>query len=309
MLHEIQFPSSNERDTVTGWIYVPACEPEGIVQLVHGFGEHSRRYFHLIVALMDAGYIVAADDHVGHGATAIANGAWGDWGDGGPHTMMEDEKRFHDLVCEKYPDLPYFLFGHSMGSMIARDYSAQYGGDLDGAIYCGTTGIFKNTHEVRAKLDALIADGGAHDADPSLTGELMGWMFARCEEGATLGNEWICHDPYVQKDHAEDPFDAFTHPVHNVSLRDFIDMMLCIEGPEWAQRVPNDLPILLIAGDQDPVGNYGEGVYQCANWLVDTGHDDVITKLYPGYRHEIHNYDDIKFDVEDTIVTWLDLHR
>ena len=249
MLHEIQFPSSNERDTVTGWIYVPACEPEGIVQLVHGFGEHSRRYFHLIVALMDAGYIVAADDHVGHGATAIANDTWGDWGDGGPHTMMEDEKRFHDLVCEKYPDLPYFLFGHSMGSMIARDYSAQYGGDLDGAIYCGTTGIFKNTHEVRAKLDALIADGGAHDADPSLTGELMGWMFARCEEGATLGNEWICHDPYVQKDHAEDPFDAFTHPVHNVSLRDFIDMMLCIEGPTWAQRVPNDLPILLIAGD------------------------------------------------------------
>ena len=168
--------------------------------------------------------------------------------------------------------------------------------------------IFKNTHEVRAKLDAVIAEGGAHDADPSFTGELMGWMFARCEEGANLGNEWICHDPYVQKDHAEDPFDAFTHPVHNVSLRDFIDMMLCIEGPEWAQRVPNDLPILLIAGDQDPVGNYGEGVYRCANWLVDTGHDDVITKLYPGYRHEIHNYDDIKFDVEDTIVTWLDLH-
>ena len=98
---------------------------------------------------MDAGYIVAADDHVGHGATAIANDTWGDWGDGGPHTMMEDEKRFHDLVREKYPDLPYFLFGHSMGSMIARDYSAQYGGDLDGAIYCGTTGIFKNTHEVR----------------------------------------------------------------------------------------------------------------------------------------------------------------
>ena len=97
--------------------------------------------------------------------------------------------------------------------------------------------------------------------------------------------------------------------MHNVSLRDFIDMMLCIEGPAWAQRVPNDLPILLIAGDQDPVGNYGEGVYQCANWLVDTGHDDVITKLYPGYRHEIHNYDDIKFDVEDTVVTWLDLHR
>ena len=76
MLHEVKFPSSNERDQVVGWIYVPACEPEGIVQLVHGFGEHSRRYFHMIVALMDAGFIVAANDHVGHGATAILNDTW-----------------------------------------------------------------------------------------------------------------------------------------------------------------------------------------------------------------------------------------
>lgn len=306
MLHEVQFPSSNGRDQVTGWIYVPATEPEGIIQLVHGFGEHSRRYFHMIVAFMDAGYIVAADDHVGHGATAIANGTWGDWGDAGPHTMMEDEKLFKDIVCEKYPELPYYMFGHSMGSMIARDFSAKYGEELDGAIYCGTTGIFKNTHETRAKLDAAIEAGGAHDSDPAFVGELMGWMFSRCAEGANLGNEWICHDPYVQKDHAEDPFDAFTHPTHNISLRDFIDMMLCIEGEEWAKKVPEDLPILLVAGDQDPVGNFGEGVYQVANWLTDTGHD-VVTKLYSGYRHEIHNYDDIKDDVEQTIIEWIEM--
>ena len=130
-------------------------------------------------------------------------------------------------------------------------------------------------------------------------------MFARCEEGAKLGNEWICHDPYVQKDHAEDPFDAFTHPTHNISMRDFIDMMLCIEGTEWAEKVPKDLPILLIAGDQDPVGNYGTGVYQCANWLLDTGHENVTTHLWSGYRHEIHNYVDIKDDVAEYIIDWL----
>lgn len=305
MLHEIKFASFNGRDEVTGWIYVPAVEePEGIVQLVHGFGEHSRRYFHLIVSLMEAGYIVAANDHVGHGATAIANNSWGDWGDAGPHTMMEDEKIFHDAVCEKYPDLPYFMFGHSMGSMIARDFSAVYGDLLTGAIYCGTTGIFANTADVRAKVDAAIQAGGAHDADPAFVGELFGWMFSRCEEGVTLGNEWICHDPAVQKDHAADPFDAFTHPVHNISLRDFIDMMLCIEGLDWAWKVPKDLPVLLIAGDQDPVGCFGEGVYQCANWLVDTGHI-VNTKLWSGYRHEIHNYADIKDEVANYIIDWL----
>ena len=116
MLHEFTFPSYNERDKVQAWIYVPATDPVGIVQLVHGFGEHSRRYFHMIVRYLEAGFIVAADDHVGHGKTAELNGTWGDWGDKGPETMVEDEKRLMDIVKEKYPDLPYFFFGHSMGS-------------------------------------------------------------------------------------------------------------------------------------------------------------------------------------------------
>lgn len=306
MLHEIHFESTNQRDEVTGWIYVPACEFEGVVQLVHGYGEHSRRYLHMIVSLMDAGFIVAADDHVGHGATAMANDTWGDWGDAGPHTMMEDEKLFKDIVCEKYPDLPYFMYGHSMGSMIARDFSSKYGDELDGVIYCGTVGRFNNAPAVREKLDALVEDGKGHESNPELMAELMGWMFDRCEEGASIGNEWICHDPYVQRDHAEDPFDAFSRPIHNISARDFIDMSLCVDGPEWAEKVPESLPILLISGDQDPVGNYGEGVYMVSNWLASTGHD-VLTKLYPGYRHEIHNYDEIKFDVEATLVDWMDL--
>ena len=128
MLHEVSFASYNGRDQVQGWIYVPACKPKGIVQVIHGFGEHSRRYLHMISAFMDAGYIVAADDHVGHGKTAMVNNVWGDWGDKGPHTMMEDEHTLKGIVCEKYPDLPYFLFGHSMGSFITRDFIAKYGG-------------------------------------------------------------------------------------------------------------------------------------------------------------------------------------
>ncbi|MDO4405261.1 MAG: alpha/beta hydrolase, partial [Atopobiaceae bacterium] len=171
-------------------------------------------------------------------------------------------------------------------------------------IYCGTTGVFDNAPAVREKVDAAVKAGAAHESDPSFVADLLGWMFARCDEGVKLGNEWICHDPWVQKDHAEDPFDAFTHPTHNISLRDFIDMMTFIQGVEWAKKVPTSLPILLIAGDQDPVGCYGEGVYQCANWLIETGHE-VTTKLYSGYRHEIHNYDDLKFEVETDIVDWL----
>ena len=304
MLHEVKFRSYNERDDVYGWIYVPAAEPAGIIQIVHGFGEHSRRYLRMIVHLMDFGFIVAADDHVGHGKTALENNVWSDWGDKGPHTMMEDEHTLATIVREKYPDLPYFMFGHSMGSFIARDYVTKYGDELAGAIFCGTCGVFPGVDEGIEVLQKAVDEGRGEERDPKVGEMLMGWMFERCEEGVTIGNEWICHDPYVQKDHAADPFDAFTQPVHNISIRDFIDMMLVIEGEDWAKKVPTDLPILLIAGDQDPVGNFGEGVYMCANWLTDTGHN-VITKLFSGYRHEIHNYDDLKFEVEETIIEWL----
>ena len=133
----------------------------------------------------------------------------------------------------------------------------------------------------------------------------MGWMFARCTEGVKLGNEWICDDPCVQNDHAADPFDAFTKPTSNRSWLYFLQMMQDITGEEWAKKVPTDLPIYNIAGDQDPVGQYGTGVYQCANWLADTGHD-VTTLLYTGYRHEIHNYAELKWSVEDGIITFFD---
>ena len=301
MLHEISFKSYNERDEVQGWIYVPATKPVGIIQLIHGFGEHSRRYLHMIVKFMDAGFIVAADDHVGHGKTAIVNDKWGDWGDKGFHTMMEDEHTLTKLTKEMYPDLPYFMFGHSMGSFIARDYISKYGDELDGVTLCGTSGEFPTAKQGIDNLQAAVDYGKGEDSDPLVGANLMGWMFARCPEGVTLGNEWICDDPYVQKDHAEDPFDAFTKPTTNRAFLYFCQMMDYITGPEWAEKVPKDLPIYNIAGDQDPVGEYGQGVYQVSNWLTESGHD-VKTKLYSGYRHEIHNYAEIKDEVEKGII-------
>ncbi len=189
-----------------------------------------------------------------------------------------------------------------MGSMIARDFCTKYGDELTGVIYCGTTGIFQNTHEVRAELDKIIAAGGAHDSDPSLTGKLIGWLFARCEEGAELGNEWICHDPWVQKDHAEDPFDAFTHPVHNISLRDFIDMMLCIEG-KWAEgaRRPAGAVHRRRSGPCGKLRRRRVPMRELARRHRPRRDHAALS----GYRHEIHNYDDIKEDVEETVIEWM----
>ena len=304
MLHEVSFRSYNERDMVQGWIYVPAAKIRGVVQLVHGFGEHSRRYLHMICKLMDAGFVVAADDHVGHGKTAVVNNTWGDWGTRGCNTMMEDEHTFKQLVQEKYPDVPYFMYGHSMGSIIARQFIAKYGDELAGAIICGTLGPDAVPCEAGiALLKPLVEAGKGAESDPTMLGRMLGGLFSRIEE-VKLGNEWICHDPYVQMDHAMDPFDAFTKPTSNEALLQFIEMIDDVKGMEWAEKIPKSLPLYNIAGEEDPCGSFGEGVRLVSKWLEDTGHD-VETKIYEGYRHEIHNYSDLKDEVEAGIVAFL----
>ncbi len=165
-------------------------------------------------------------------------------------------------------------------------------------------GVFRGADKAAVLLKKAIDDGLGMNSNPEFTGALMGWMCERCDD-VTIGNEWICSDPYVQRDHAEDPFDAFTKPTSNRSLYDFTQMMLAIEGTQWAERVPKDLPFYNIGGDQDPVGEYGKGIYEVSNWLCDTGHD-VKTRVYSGYRHEIHNYSEIKNNVEEGIIAFMD---
>lgn len=302
MLFEKSFLSSNKRDQVVYWIYAPACKPLGIVHLIHGFGEHSRRYIHMIDRFLQKGYIVTCNDHVGHGATAVKNDTWGDWGDGGFETMMHDEKIMKDIVTNLYPDIPYYMFGHSMGSVIARQFIAKWGDELNGVILCGTTGDFP-CQKAMEILEEDIRQGKGNESDQNALLAAMGWMMERIPD-AKIGNEWICHDPYIQLDHANDPLDAFTKPCMNKSLLDFLRMVEDVKGEDWAAKVPTSLPIYNIAGSEDPVGHYGEGVSLVSHWLSKTNHHPV-TKIYEGYRHEIHNYKDLSDTVIDGILNFI----
>ena len=301
-IYEISFPSYNERDTIKGWIYTPILPPKAIVQIVHGFGEHSRRYLHLIERMLDAGFIVCADDHVGHGATAEVGNTWGDYGYKGYVTTTEDEKSLHDLVLQQYPGLPFFMFGHSWGSMIARDFTVKHGDMLKGAIYCGTTAVRENTASLNKKLKELVDNGHEREVHPEYLTEMLKDFTIRYDDVKTA-NDWIAVDRNVVADHARDPLNNFRMPPNIQALYDFTQLWLDIGSKDWAASVPK-IPIYLIAGDQDPVGNYGEGVYQIANWLSQTG-KKVKTRIYSGYRHEIHNEPPIRDEVESGIIQFL----
>ncbi|MDR0388399.1 MAG: lysophospholipase [Treponema sp.] len=303
-LRETGFASYNGRDTVKGWIYTPIRKPRGIVQVVHGLREHSRRYMHLILKLNEAGFIVGADDHVGHGKTAADSDTWGDYGTRGYLTTTEDEKTLHDLLVKDYPGLPFVLYGHSWGSMIARSYAATYGDGLTGLVICGTCGAIESVAPLGAHLKSLVDAGKGGDKDIALMAKMFEGMTSRYET-VNDPNDWISGDPDVVADHSSDSFNNQYSPLTIQALWDFTELVASITGPEWAARVPRDLPVYNIAGDQDPVGNYGEGVYAVSNWLAVAGSRKVTTKLYSGHRHEIHNDRDIREEVTDGIIAFI----
>lgn len=302
-IKEIQFPSNNGRDTVKAWSYSPLGEPRGVIQLIHGFGEHSRRYMHMIGTFQAAGFVVYADDHIGHGKTAVDGGTLGD-----PHskdymTYLKDEKALHDIAVKDYPGVPYIVFGHSWGSMLARAYAAFFGGDLTALMLCGIVSQMKGC-DIELQDPAFKA---AYEKNPYQSGaEWMARTFLDMTErvpGSTNPNDWIASDLRVVADHAGDPFNSF-----DVTLQlvwDFVQLYGFIESEKWAPMVPNKIPVYLMSGDQDPCGNYGEGLYHTANMLAASG-NKVQVKAYAGYRHEIHNELTIRDEVEGGLIAFLD---
>ncbi len=306
-IREIPFQSHNGRDEIQAWVYEPVRPSRAVVQVVHGLGEHSRRYLHMITTLLDAGFVVAADDHAGHGRTAMVSGAWGDTGADGVTTVVEDEATLHDKVRELHPDLPYVVFGHSWGSMIARALATSHGEDLAGLALCGVAAQIHGIEQVvdREGLAARIAAGGGTERDDGYVDKMFDGFVSRYDDvqGST---DWIAVDHDVVRDHAGDPFNNFTAPMTLRFVQDFITLYDQVNAPQWYQALRTDLPLLLMCGGMDPVANYGEGVYHVANALEESGHRGVRARVWPGYRHEIHNDPDTRASVEEELVSFVE---
>lgn len=302
-IREISFPSANGRDTIKAWAYSPLGPVKGIVQLVHGYGEHSRRYLHMIGKFQQAGYVVYADDHLGHGKTGYDGGTLGDPHSGGYQTYLKDEKSLHDIAVKDYPGVPFLMFGHSWGSCLARAYAAIYGEDLRALMLCGLCSQWEGCEKAYEDPEFRAA----YETDPyQPAGDWFGRVFSGMVDRVENPNspaDWIANDPRIVADHAGDMFNTF-----DTTLElpwDFVQLYHFIESSEWAPMVPKDLPVYLISGDQDPCGNYGEGLYHVANLLARSGHKTLV-RAYTGYRHEIHNELDIRDEVVDGLIEFAD---
>lgn len=254
-------------------------EARGVVQLLHGVGEHAGRYGALIAALTDAGFRVYADDHRGHGRTGIRQHGGpeklGRLGKGGLRAAVDACRRLTEIIRDENPGLPLVLLGHSWGSFLAQK--------------------LVNAHS--EMYDAVILSGSAHLTPTDLN---AGPLNARWKGPDAHGLEWLSRDPAVWQAFRDDPL---TTEVPLLKLFGPIEAARLYGRPR--RHLARDLPLLLLVGGDDPVGG-PRSVHRLADaYRTRSGLTDVTTLVYPDARHEIFN--ELQQDrVRADVLAWLD---
>lgn len=285
-------------------VWEPQGQARGTVVIAHGMVEHSGRYRRLACALVGAGYAVLAPDHRGHGHTAGDVDRVGHLADEDGWALAVDDLGLVVAHARaQRPLAPVVLLGHSMGSLMARTYVLDRGHAVDGLVLSGTAGDPGALGRVgaAAALTERRLRGPRHRSS-ALDRMVFGGYNADFEPARTPF-DWLSRD--------EDEVDAYVADPRcgavatSAFYADLLGAMGPINDPARIAGMPSDLPVLLLAGDADPVGARGAGPLAVARLLREAGLRDVSVRLYPGARHEIFNETN-KEEVTDDLLDWLD---
>lgn len=283
--------------------WTPEGEPKAVLQIVHGIAEFVERYEDFADYLTNLGYVVVAEDHMGHGQSINGDGIQG-YFHGGWFTAVEDTMQLmHDTMAE-YPDVPYVLFGHSMGSFMARTILCKYPDcGISAAIICGTgwQPAFALPALIKV-VDAICKKTGETIPNEKLQGMVFGSYNKKVEHPRTPF-DWLSRDKEIVDAYIAHPLCGFTASCG--LLREMMKGIHYIEQPRNLANMKKDLPVFFIAGGDDPVGSYGKGIHQCAEAFRKAGMTDVSVKIYPLGRHEILNEIN-KEEVYGDVVRWIE---
>ena len=275
----------------------------GILQVVHGMAEHGERYQAMAYYMAYHGYAVFIHDHAGHGRSVENDTLLGYFGEkDGWKALIDDTRTLAEKAMEKYPNRPMFLLGHSMGSFVARAYAAQYGDELTGAIFCGTSGANPGAAAGIAVAGIVEKFKGELYRSPFIDHIAFGSYNKRYENPRTQF-DWLSRDESEVDLYIKDPYCGFLFTA--AGYKDMFTLLQSVSGKAWYRSVPKKLPILLISGSMDPVGGYGKGVRQVYADLVKSGHGHVKIRVYDGARHELFNETNAK-DVLRDLLDWAD---
>lgn len=281
--------------------YEPAMKIKGILQMVHGMLEYIDRYEELAEFMASSGYFVIGHDHLGHGESVSNASELGYVGKYGAVLWLRDIELIRKMAASYAPKAPYILLGHSMGSFLVRRYLIYHAKRIDGAVIMGTGHQSSVMVKAGIGLTYMSMLQRGHKGHNSFLNNMTCSGFAkRYPDNARTGS-WMSRDPQVLVSALQDPKMNF-----EFTLNAFEALFRTVEetvDPKRAERMPKELPLLLLSGDEDPVGENGKGVRRFESMLKKIGMQDVTCILYPENRHElIHDLD--KEQVMKDILNW-----
>lgn len=294
--------ASNGAGRIHCGLWLPEGQPRAVVQIIHGIAEHIGRYDHFARFLTERGFAVCADDHMGHGLSVESGGVFG-YFSGGWMAAVRDERSLFEEMKKRFPAVPYFMLGHSMGSFLLRTYLYTYPGELTGAIISGTgwqPELALSAGLALCRLEQLrIGETGRS----KLLKELMFGAYNKKFSPNRTPNDWICSDEAVVDAYTEDSLCGFDATVG--LTRDMLTGISMNQKKENLAKMDKTLPVLFVSGMQDPVGAMGEGVLRTIDAFKRAGLTNVTIRLYPEGRHEMLNETN-RTEVYADVLSWLE---
>ena len=298
------FPSSDGKTSIHGEEWLPEGAPKAVLQIAHGIAEYVHRYNDFAEFLAENGVAVVGEDHIGHGKS-IAEGA--------PHIYFAKENGWDKVVTdihtlrktygEKYPDVPYFLMGHSMGSFLARTYLIKYPGDVDGAVIMGTGQQSGALVAGGKAIGKIIGSINGFDKPHDVVTNLAFGSYTKGIENVRTPLDWLSVNEENVEKYIADPMCG--EPATVGLFLDMLGGIGFIRKQENVDKMDITKPVLFIAGENDSVGDCGKGVKAAFATFDKAGVKDLTCKLYPGLRHEILN-EDCREEVYKYILKWLE---
>lgn len=300
---DFYFNSSTGKNKIHARMCVPDTEPRAIVQIIHGIAEYIDRYDEFMSFLADNGIIAVGTDHLGHGKSIESEEQTGFFAyENGWDYAVRDEEVLRLAMHENYPELPIIVFGHSMGSFMARTLLIRYPDAFNAAIISGTGNQGSALVNGGLFMGNLVTGlKGAHHYSKFLNNLAFG-SYNKIYENPKTEYDWLSRDEANVQKYIDDPLCGF---IPSCSLfRDMMTGVKFITNKKNLTAMNKDMPVYFMSGDMDPVGECGKGVQKAYNNFLEAGMKDVSIKLYPGGRHEMLNEIN-KDEVYSDILTWL----
>lgn len=286
---EAYYTSCNGVNQIRALIWADDKEtPVGVIQLAHGVCEHIGRYDDFARFLVSKGWVVCGNDHLGHGKSAFSEELLGMVEPGDNVNMVRDMNTLHNIMAKRYPALPYVIMGHSMGSFLARIYAAAFGDTLAGAIFCGTGQIPAPVMLLEDPINFILNTMPEESTNVNICNDI----FCKVSKHVLKDTDdfaWISanHDN-LDRYRADD---LIIMKLTTSLTRELVTLAVKASAPDWASKLPKDLPVMLISGAKDPIGFFGTGVLKVSDNLMKEGIVPEVI-LYPADRHEILNEED-----------------